>query len=177
MKFLLSAVAAIFALTLSAHAVAAPCSTYPYTLTNGQVADANQVMANFNSVRNCVTSNAAANGANSDITSLTGLTTPLSVAQGGTGASVSQVIGAYNSTGTLTTGAHMVIGSIVSLSTGTTLTLTGAAVFSSTGSYTCVLGDASGGPGITVSYARLAANSVRFFNSNSGETDYICTGT
>lgn len=64
---------------------AANCSTYPYTLTNGQVADATQVMANFNSILSCGNSNLAHNGANSDITSLTALSTPLSVAQGGTG--------------------------------------------------------------------------------------------
>ena len=33
-----------------------PCSAYPNTLTNGTVADANQVMANFNTIRNCVNS-------------------------------------------------------------------------------------------------------------------------
>lgn len=57
---------------------------YPFTLTNGAVADATQVMADFNQVRNDVNSNAATNGANSNITSLSGLTTPLSLAQGGT---------------------------------------------------------------------------------------------
>ena len=57
----------------------------PYTLTNGTVADANQVMADFNGIVNGTNSNGAHNGANSDITSLTGLTTPLTAAQGGTG--------------------------------------------------------------------------------------------
>jgi hypothetical protein len=37
----------------AAPALAANCSTYPYTLTNGQTADANQVMANFNSILSC----------------------------------------------------------------------------------------------------------------------------
>lgn len=60
-------------------------AAYPYTLTNGTTADANQVMADFNQVRNDVNTNAAENGANSTITSLTGLTTALSVVQGGTG--------------------------------------------------------------------------------------------
>ncbi len=61
---------------------------YPYILLNGQVADATQVMADFNLVKSDVNTHAATNGANSDITSLTGLTTPLSVAQGGTGGTV-----------------------------------------------------------------------------------------
>lgn len=56
----------------------------PNTLTNGQTADATQVMANFNQIVANANSNAAHNGANSDITSLTGMTTPLSGAQGGT---------------------------------------------------------------------------------------------
>ena len=36
---------------------AANCSNYPYTLQNGQTADANQVMANFNNVLNCTNTN------------------------------------------------------------------------------------------------------------------------
>lgn len=58
---------------------------YTYNLTNGTTADANQVMSNFNNVLNGVNNNAATNGVNSNITQITGLTTPLTVAQGGTG--------------------------------------------------------------------------------------------
>lgn len=60
--------------------------SYPFTLQNGTTADATQVMADFNQIQSDVNTNAAHNGANSDITSLTGLTTPLSIAQGGTAA-------------------------------------------------------------------------------------------
>lgn len=66
---------------------ASNCPTYPYTLTNGQTADANQVMANFNSILTCANNTLTTGGANSSITSLSGLTTPLSVPQGGTGLS------------------------------------------------------------------------------------------
>lgn len=59
---------------------------YPDILQNGTPADATQVMADFYQIQNDVNANAAANGANSDITSLSGLTTPLSIGQGGTGA-------------------------------------------------------------------------------------------
>jgi hypothetical protein len=59
-----------------------PCSV-PFTLTNGSIADATQVMANYNALIACL-ANAAAAGANSDITSLTGLTAPLTPAFGGT---------------------------------------------------------------------------------------------
>lgn len=61
----------------------------PYTLTNGTTADATQVMADYNQILNDGNANAAHNGANSDITSLSGLTTPLSYAQGGTAANTS----------------------------------------------------------------------------------------
>ena len=63
---------------------AASCGSYPFTLQNNTTADATQVMADFNTVRNCVINNAAGSGVNTDITSLTGLSTPLSVPQGGT---------------------------------------------------------------------------------------------
>jgi hypothetical protein len=56
----------------------------PYTLTNGSTADASQVMANYNKIITDVNANAAHNGVNSDITALTALSTPLTVAQGGT---------------------------------------------------------------------------------------------
>lgn len=60
-----------------------PCTPLPFNLQNGQVADATQVMANYNFIVNCL-ANAAGAGANTDITSLGGLTTPLPPAQGGT---------------------------------------------------------------------------------------------
>ena len=58
-----------------------PC-TLPFTLTNGTTADATQVMANYNALVACL-NQAAHAGANSDITSLTGLTTPITPTQGG----------------------------------------------------------------------------------------------
>ena len=76
-------IAGLLLAPLAAHAN--NCSGYTYTLTNGQTADANQVMNNFNNILNCADNSLAANGANSDITSLSALSTPLSVGQGGTG--------------------------------------------------------------------------------------------
>ncbi len=66
----------------------------PFQLTNGTVADATQVMANYNYIISQVNANAANGGANSSITSLSGLTTPLSHGQGG-----SQYYSAAKSTG------------------------------------------------------------------------------
>lgn len=62
-------------------AAGVPC-TLPFTLTNGTIADATQVMANYNALVTCLQSAAAA-GNNSDITALLGLTTPLSPTFGG----------------------------------------------------------------------------------------------
>jgi hypothetical protein len=59
--------------------------TLPNILTNGTTADATQVMADFAFIISQVNTNAAENGTNSSITSLSGLTTPLSTPQGGTG--------------------------------------------------------------------------------------------
>jgi len=56
--------------------------TLPFTLQNNTIADATQVMANYNALVTCFTS-AAASGVNSDITALAALSTPLTPAQGG----------------------------------------------------------------------------------------------
>lgn len=44
---------------LPGHAYAQNCSPYSYTLTNGQTADANQVMGNFNQILNCANASLA----------------------------------------------------------------------------------------------------------------------
>lgn len=78
---------ALVAYWLSAPAIVAGfaqiISGLPFTLTNGTVADATQVMADFNQIVNNTNANGAKNGVNSDITALTALVTPLTPAQGG----------------------------------------------------------------------------------------------
>ena len=66
-----------------AHA-ACSAGSLPFNLTNGTLADASQVMANYNAIISSVNATCAGSGANSDITSLLGLTTALSAPQGGT---------------------------------------------------------------------------------------------
>ena len=78
----------------------------PFSFTNGTVADATQVNADFNQIISNGNANAAANGANADITSLSALTTPLTVPQGGTGRTsftATQVIVGNGTGGLLTT--------------------------------------------------------------------------
>jgi microcystin-dependent protein len=74
--------ALLFCLFASPAAAGVSC-TLPFQLTNGTLADATQVMANYNALTACLL-NAAQAGANTDITSLAGLTTPISLNQGGT---------------------------------------------------------------------------------------------
>lgn len=64
-------------------ALAGVSCTLPFTLTNGTIADASQVMANYNALTACLL-NAAQAGNNTDITALNGLTTPLAHQFGGT---------------------------------------------------------------------------------------------
>ena len=73
------------ALGLTSGAEAA-CTTgaLPFNLQNNTVADATQVMADFNQISTGVAANCAGSGANTDITSIGGLITPLSQGQGGT---------------------------------------------------------------------------------------------
>lgn len=69
-------------------------NSLPYNILDGTTGDAVPVMANYNQILNDVNNNAAHNAANSDITSISGLVTPLSVSQGGTGGSASTGTGA-----------------------------------------------------------------------------------
>lgn len=55
----------------------------PFILQNGTVADADQVMANFNAVVSSVQAHCASAGVNSDITALSGLTSPIGPTLGG----------------------------------------------------------------------------------------------
>lgn len=81
MRFVLA-----FVFMLCATAAQAVCTTgaLPFNLQNNTVADATQVMANFNQISTGTAANCASSGSNTDITSLGGLTTPLSQLYGGT---------------------------------------------------------------------------------------------
>lgn len=122
--------ALLFFLGLQHAALAASCSSYPFTLQNNTTADATQVMANFTQVRNCVINNAAGSGVNTDITSITGLTTPLSVPQGGTpvfiGGTSAGTANAQTVASTSPIGYALTSGYRVTFTVGVGLTNTGA---------------------------------------------------
>lgn len=63
----------------------------PFTLVNNTVADATQVMANFNALVTGFTQAASA-GANNDITALNGLLTPITPGQGGSNVYIGSVV-------------------------------------------------------------------------------------
>lgn len=129
MKKILAAIVTLFALALPAQAQVV--SALPFTLQNGQTADATQVMANFNAIVDDVNDNAATNGVNNDITSLIGLTTPIPLSGGGTNVYIGgTVTGTANAvalvtptpTGfTLTTGKRLIWVVATSNTTATTL--------------------------------------------------------
>ena len=114
----------LFALfLLAAPAQAQIINTLPFQLQNGTTADASQVMADFNQIVNNTNANAAKNGANSDITSLSGLTTPITPAQGGTNVYVGTAGGSANAitvTTTSPTGFSLATGKrVVTVATNT----------------------------------------------------------
>lgn len=88
MRFIL----AVFLWVISAPAWAGVSCSLPFNIQNGQPADASQVMANYNALVTCL-NNAAAAGANSDITSLNGLTTPIPATGGGSTAYIGATSG------------------------------------------------------------------------------------
>jgi hypothetical protein len=79
---MIKALALLFTLITSPAFAGVSC-TLPFQLQNNQLADASQVMANYNALVTCL-GLAAAAGTNNDITSLNALTTPIRPALGGT---------------------------------------------------------------------------------------------
>lgn len=139
------------ALLWSAPAAAGvPCSL-PFNLQNGQPADATQVMANYNALVACL-GNAAAAGVNSDITTLAGLTTPLSPSFGGTQTFVANV----NSTGSAN--AQVVAATTppwTALTRGYTVAF--VAGFSNTGAMTLQVGASAATPVLRRSFSGALA--------------------
>ena len=127
-KLLLLLLASLWLCASPLPAKATVSCSVPFNLTNGTVADATQVMADFNAILTCLSSSAAKSGANSDITSLTGLTTPLTPAQGGAtalcGATNFKVVRASGTTLTITYTQALVTNSLNAVQFGTSGSLT-----------------------------------------------------
>jgi len=117
---------------LASPALAGVSCVLPFNIQNGQPADATQVMANYNALVACL-GNAAAAGANSDITSLNGLTTPIPRSAGGTPVYVGGTsTGSANAQATTTIPAFILSpGNIVSFTAG--FSNTGATTFNAQG--------------------------------------------
>lgn len=69
--------------TIAGLAIAQIVGSLPFVLQNNTLADATQVMADFNKIVNDTNANAAKNGVNADITQLAALVTPINAGQGG----------------------------------------------------------------------------------------------
>lgn len=82
MKRIVVGLVLIFAVVNSALAVCATGSM-PFQLQNNTIADATQVMANFNQITTGVGASCAASGVNNDITALGALSTAINPTQGG----------------------------------------------------------------------------------------------
>lgn len=220
MKTIISAALGLLTLAWANSALASNCPSYPYTLTNGTTADANQVMANFNSILNCsngfgssVNQDVATSGANLGLLSTPNVWggAPQTFAASTTGAAsinlppgtapsspnngdvwtttsgafvqingVTQPLGGqpvYNTSGTLQTAQHIVTGSA---NTGggaaVTVTLTGAAIYTSSSTYRCFT-TSSSGTGITFNVTNTAGSSFVISSSGGGIlTQFFCIG-
>ena len=98
--------------------------TFPVVINNGDLEDATVVMQLFSFIQSSVNgASLAASGANSDITSLSGLTTPIALVQGGTGVAAANTAAARAALAAAASGANSDITSL----TGLTTQLPGAA--------------------------------------------------
>lgn len=128
--------ATILSMWSTVAAMAGVTCVLPFTLQNNTVADATQVMANYNALVTCLQSAAAA-GANSDITSLIGMTTPLAISEGGsstyiggtsTGSANAQVVATATPSGfSLTSGKRLIFLAGFSNNAAMTLSANGTA--------------------------------------------------
>jgi microcystin-dependent protein len=122
----------VFSLWASIACANVPCSV-PFNLQNNTVADATQVMANYNALITCL-GNAAVAGSNNDITQLLALSSPLAPIFGGASSyffGTSTGSANVQSVGTTPTGFALVAGYQISFTAG--LTNTGPATLNVAG--------------------------------------------
>lgn len=95
------------------YAHAANCAAYPYTLTNGQTADANQVMADFNNILSCGNNNLL--GKNNNLSDLQ--SPPTARTNLGLGASAVENLGNTSAGAVTDDGAGNLVAHVPSLNT------------------------------------------------------------
>lgn len=125
----IAAVSIALVLLWSSH-VRAACTTgaVPFQLQNNTLADATQVMANFNSISSGVAANCAGSGNNNDITALSALSTPIGPNQGGSPVFVGGATGGVPNAQTLTVASNFTLTA--------NLRVTGIANFNNSGATT-----------------------------------------
>lgn len=92
-KKLAAVLAALMVFTTLAYADSIVTGSKPFTFIPGTTISSSQVNADFDYIINQVNTNAAKNGANSSITSLLGMTTPLAPASGGSATYMGTTVG------------------------------------------------------------------------------------
>lgn len=92
-KFIYGLLALVIAATGMAYADSIITGSKPFTFIPGTTISSSQVNADFDYIINQVNTNAAKNGANSSITSLLGLTTPINPTQGGSATFIATTVG------------------------------------------------------------------------------------
>lgn len=178
------AAAALLIIGTSDFAHAANCSSYPYTLTNGQPADANQVMANFNNILSC--GNNSLLGKNNNLSDLQSPTT----ARANLGLGTAAVENTANATAAAVIddgSGNLVVSSFPTLhaqafgSTGI-FTIPSSALASTVFKFTVIGGGGgggSGGGGVTggVGGASGGAGYGNFYGFTAGQSVTINIGT
>lgn len=147
----------------------------PYNLQNNTVADATQVMANFNTILSSINANGAKNGVNTDITQLSNLTTPLLRSQGGTSTYIATAVGggSANAQTVAATSPAFVLATGVVVQYVPGFTNTGSATLNVGGSGGVnVFRPTSSGP-VALSGGELVAGSVTFLIYDGTQYDLL----
>lgn len=133
-RLLLALTALLYATSFAAAQIVT--GSVPNVFVNGTIIDATQVNADYNYIISQVNTNGAKNGANSDITALTALSTPIAPAAGGASEFVSGVAGGTANAITVSTTTPSITG--FSLTAGYKVTFRAAAT--NTGAATLAVG-------------------------------------
>ena len=103
--------------------------------------------------------------------------TAICLADGTGGGYCGSAIPIYTTSGTLVTGYHSVAGAGFTSGSSTTFTFSGAAAFTSSGTYSCLYGTTTTAYAVALSYTPTSGTSVTFSSTvPSFQVDFTCTG-